>query len=1577
MFEERRSFKPRVALATPRPTEHPHDVKTTRRWSDVLFVAGAGKTPSDVMFIQTSLQEDEAMDRERTFTGASIEDKPRYLKSGSGVILTDCARNAAIDMDDCYFTALVKWLLPKEERKKPDRDAIAMATPALLAEIKRVQPKIIVCLGKPAFDVLVDVKGSISDLQGGWFHSALVNARVYLMPDIMLPVFKPEYIERFNVDMKQVKRMWDQINGVVVDVIPSEMTFVRNTEQMENVVREWEEKKYSLFSVDCEWKGRSHVDGLLRSFQAAPTPTRAFFFQFMNERAEYVMNAPYKTCGQILGRVLNKKQTRYLGHHISADYPWMDKFLDLEWYQRTEFDTEFGQQVVDEDVGGGLEELSIRYTPFGRYDIELMLWYKANRQSEDDGFGYVPDKLIEPYGCYDVLTPYRAWPYLLRRMVAEGTAAYFMNTFLPFVSDVFTNFAIVGLPMNVQRMDELRDLFTFATQELNIRFKQRVANEARTLFLRFLQGAFGMRGLTVGLECLQLLTSPEALKHGEAERKLLDLVGPEKKDQALAFFHHMREAPGFNIRSAPMMRRWLFDVIGLTPVKSTNNKEKGLPTTSWEKVMAMTPARQKEFTPSTDKQTLQILADKHETIGELLNLNAVGNLSKAFLKEPEIDEETGEVTKENGLHFWLCSDQRVHCQYSTTDTGRPRSWKPNTLNWPSYVNKRISEGVGKLLLELKEANRLPEKFEKYLVGAMQYPKLDDRVEKVGKNIPSIRGCVDISSLPPVPGSKGWCIVEYDYDTAEIRGKAFMSGDENLIRLMTEPDTQFGLVKEGTETMPVRLRYDADCGIPEGNRNPQAIMHLMKEGKVIRKVEEHELLRKDGKLRHPKHDLHWSLAEWVQEKPREYLNKKKDRDGIGKVGNFSCLPADVGVLTNNGVKKIKEVSKDFDLLWDGVDWVRHEGLICKGEQHIIEYQGLRATVDHGVWLMDGREVFFGEAALAGLDLARTGSEAGQARLAGFATEAGAVSKQQRQSGGADILPALRGGASEMATPSGIWQRHSLCVSGAEEGRNSLSASHAVSVHEAALQHVDARQLLQLQGAGNPGAVSGQGALHLVGAQQVAGRDLQGEGFRSDRQRRPLLAGQSSPGGPSDQSREHASFDPIIWSEDASVRCGASGGEAGVQDSPQSALLRSDGGAAGGEVECRGVSHQGAATGEFGFREGGRILGGASGGGVRSGSGAQACLEGLDRSSNPGSVEEVVGESGSREHLRGGQASARCALGSLVQLSGQAPEAGKDCGGNRRNREDQGIAPERLQNSSRVHGHPPGNPVLGVACKGVVRQGNAAGGNPAAILGVNGYRGRPRDVLIAELRARGFELTLEPVYDLVNAGPRHRFTANGVLVSNTAYGAVDSTLERKIESDAGFKPPEGTGSKILGAIAKREPVATRWLEEDLQRAPEHPGFLVAQSGRRRHFAGYGMLGGSISGRDRRAQLSAMGRVARNFPCQESVAATSARAGINLVDEYRRRGMHARLMTILYDSCVSICPVEERFLVSRLHEIYMTEKNTWFDHGRVWFYPASGEFNLAWSSRPSKDQLKLLDDPTWANDPVWLKEEFRQAA
>ena len=84
----------------------------------------------------------------------------------------------------------------------------------------------------------------------------------------------------------------------------------------------------------------------------------------------------------------------------------------------------------------------------------------------------------------------------------------------------------------------------------------------------------------------------------------------------------------------------------------------------------------------------------------------------------------------------------------------------------------------------------------------------------------------------------------------------------------------------------------------------------------------------------------------------YLEHKKstgqhhlDRK-LGKVAELACFTHDTQVLTNRGYVAIMDVLKN-DLLWDGIEWVKHQGVVKKAKKKIITLDGVRMTPEHPI------------------------------------------------------------------------------------------------------------------------------------------------------------------------------------------------------------------------------------------------------------------------------------------------------------------------------------------------------------------------------------------------------------------------------------------------------------------------------------------------------------------------------------------------------------------------------------------------------------------------------------------------------
>ena len=86
-------------------------------------------------------------------------------------------------------------------------------------------------------------------------------------------------------------------------------------------------------------------------------------------------------------------------------------------------------------------------------------------------------------------------------------------------------------------------------------------------------------------------------------------------------------------------------------------------------------------------------------------------------------------------------------------------------------------------------------------------------------------------------------------------------------------------------------------------------------------------------------------------------------GANRTGRW-CLAEGTLVLVKTPKNEITQRSIQevaiTDLVWDGNEWVRHEGVVYSGDKEVITWDGVTATPNHIVYLSDKESVILGEA-----------------------------------------------------------------------------------------------------------------------------------------------------------------------------------------------------------------------------------------------------------------------------------------------------------------------------------------------------------------------------------------------------------------------------------------------------------------------------------------------------------------------------------------------------------------------------------------------------------------------------------------
>ena len=1281
-------------------------------YKGIKHLPGVGSSTAEVMFVGTCVLNEELY---------SKSSKAKMLKGPAANLFIRCLARVGIEKDDYFYTTLVKYPVP---RLRPKASDIRWCAKILDDEIATIKPKLIVCLGSHSMKHLLRMQLALKDVQGGLFRSEAYNCLIYPMDTILNPLQRPEYLERFIVDLKEVKRTLDEIRGVGIVKIATDYHTIDTLPKLQSLMLDFRCKmdadKLSVMAIDAEWHGQTAFSGQLRSVQFSWKPGSAAYVRLMDDKLNQVL--PLEEARNIMKPVLNDTRLKFIGHNFAADAMWLEEHLQIDTYQRCVFDTMFAQHTLNEYADLKLERLAVRYTDLGRYDIPLTLWKKTSKFGETAGYGSVPDSVLIPYAEFDVDTTMRCYPILYKQLVQQGLLRYYSSVALPFVTDGFVHMMRVGLPIDVQYLDELRETFARNQAMLSDHFVRDIVKEADVLLMKALMKVTPDAELNRQkfLELYNMVPDDAGIDSSAGQRALLkckEFVGVENAAWIIPIFRHWCNAYKFNVNSAVDVKQWLFDAKGLTPLKTTKRDSMQM---AWERVLALPLAKQVEYSPAVDKSTIKLLAQKDKLVARLEELKGVGNIVRSFLKAKEGDDE-------HGLHKWIQPDMRIHANFSLTETARPRcvhgdtvircsggdkriedirpgdevwthnnrwrrvtdhyvfppepmfevsfsngqvlkatlnhrllmqdgnwisigyvwlhgewlpvfrasdndvrtqhaasalqihqrgisitkisscgshlvydisvdidnsyaacgcyshnSWSPNVLNWPKAVTKPIERAFAQINKQMAR-----DKF--YEIRGLGFSTAEVRKQVQDQ----IKKPVSLRSAVKAPD--GYALVDMDLATAEVVALAYISGDADMIKVLTEPDTQFARIDVNNPKKAVRIAYNGNEGIPESEWDPALIVAL----------DDPRILRKDdGSIVHPKRDLHYEFATSVAGKPREKLDENVWRSGVGKVGNF-CLAEFEIVITDQGLVPIQDV-KLSHLLWDGVEWVTHDGVVCNGEQEVHFYQGLWATDNHEVWITDGRKITFGEARIEKSDLARGGQE---------------------------------------------------------------------SAH---------------------------------------------------------------------------------WNE----------------------------------------------------------------------------------------IQEA-------------STSRRC-----------------------------------------------------------------------------------------------------KVYDILNAGPRHRFTCSGVLVSNSIpYGAAAPLLERMVEVNSGIKPPEGTGDKMIDSYKHRYPSANRFLEQ-MEYIVESPGVYRSVSGRVRHFF-YDILEDvdGLTDFAKKGILSPLTRQARNFPMQELVAATTAKALIRFMEERRKLGIEAQVMMLLYDAMTVVAPLEQLKVTIELLRNCLTVWTPWTIKGRTFNFDVDPSISIRWGVKPTKAEKAVF--------------------
>lgn len=604
-----------------------------------------------------------------------------HFSGHSGRELESMAITHGVSLASSYMTNVIKFL-PKG--KKPSASELKMCAPLLAEEIQRAKPQLILCLGGEALKAVLGKDYKISTYRGVLIdHPNMPGVKV-------LPTFSPAYAQYNAAAGDDYNRDWKTLanwaNGKQAQLDPSEWTVTSDPKALDAFAADLLKDGQVLLTVDCEWQGKHWMDskGYIRTVQLGYAEDKAFVLELYDEQQQPLcdLNVMFKSLKQLL----EHPHVMLVGHNAIADGEWLLTYgIDIRL--NTVFDTMLAEHTLDSAAVYNLTALTEKYTQMGKYDVELNAWVAANAAATEHGYGAIPRDILIPYGAKDAIATYRI---CLRQQPLLYERGY------------------------LKARGDYPSLFASAL------------NAQRALYE--IQG-YGMR---IDRQRLTDLTVAYQTKLTELETKM----------KAIAVTAGLED---FNFRSSAQVRKLLFEVLGLTPIKATAAFD-DMP---WERVQQQ--ANQGDVAASTDKRTLDILQDKHPAAKLLRDLRKVDHVCKTWLIHPDDYNENvyDETTSGGGILSKIWPDDRVHARFSQLmETGRFSSSKPNMQNFPKKAEGDIDRIFGK--------------------------------NADGKSLkpPDLR-----TMFVPDPG---WVFVEADWKQAELFVLAALSGDQTMLDALRTP-----------------------------------------------------------------------------------------------------------------------------------------------------------------------------------------------------------------------------------------------------------------------------------------------------------------------------------------------------------------------------------------------------------------------------------------------------------------------------------------------------------------------------------------------------------------------------------------------------------------------------------------------------------------------------------------------------------------------------------------------------------------------------------------------------------------------
>jgi uracil-DNA glycosylase family 4 len=334
---------------------------------------GQGKKGARIMIVQESPYEAELK-------------RGQYMGGKAGRMLRTALGEVGIDVDDVYFTAIVKHTTPEDRLPLPDE--IKESMDLMWAEIDIVNPDIIVPTGNPSMKALMGVtaitkhRGKLVERDGRKYFPII-------HPNLVLK--QPKYLDTFSKDIINLASILDGEVPEDIKTFSKERRYCETfNDGMDEIRRLYSLPSGSKIVIDLE---TVKTNPFISEIAEASVTTRNKFTESLrpkivaigfSDRAGYGSAIPLYhrqntmpgnqigTIVKALRFLLERADLEFVAHNAKFDIKWLRAQLDV-WVQTLNWDTMLIHYlaITEEKGTHGLKDLAWLETDMGGYDDKL------------------------------------------------------------------------------------------------------------------------------------------------------------------------------------------------------------------------------------------------------------------------------------------------------------------------------------------------------------------------------------------------------------------------------------------------------------------------------------------------------------------------------------------------------------------------------------------------------------------------------------------------------------------------------------------------------------------------------------------------------------------------------------------------------------------------------------------------------------------------------------------------------------------------------------------------------------------------------------------------------------------------------------------------------------------------------------------------------------------------------------------------------------------------------------------------------------------------------------------------------